>query len=77
MVNSTAVATIRGRLLFFCARAMCGYYSKAATIRCGATIRVNTVLRESEGEGAWREAGERERGYNRVQGGRVCVYVCV
>ena len=31
-------ATIRGRLLFICARARCGYYSRAATIRCAATI---------------------------------------
>ena len=37
-------ATIRGRLLFFCASAMCGYYSRAATIRCAAIIRINTVL---------------------------------
>ena len=33
-------ATIRGRLLFFCASATCGYYSRAATIRCAA---INTV----------------------------------
>ena len=37
-------ATIRGRLLFFCASATCGYYSRAATIRCAAIIRINTVL---------------------------------
>ena len=36
-------ATIRGRLLFFCASATCGYYSRAATIRCAAIIRINTV----------------------------------
>ena len=38
-----ALATIRGRLLFFRARFNCGYYSRAATIRGAATIRVNTV----------------------------------
>ena len=31
-------------MLFFCARATCGYYSRAATLRCAATIRVNTVF---------------------------------
>ena len=36
-VNGTATATIRGRLLFFYARATCGYYSRVAT------IRINTV----------------------------------
>ena len=36
-------ATIRGRLLFFCTRATCGYYSRAATIRCAAIIRKNMV----------------------------------
>ena len=36
-------ATIRGRLLFICASATCGYYSRAATIRCAAIIRINTV----------------------------------
>ena len=36
-------ATIRGRLLFICARSTCGYYSRAATIRGAATIRVITV----------------------------------
>ena len=33
-------ATIRGRLLFFCASATCSYYSRAATIRCAAIIRI-------------------------------------
>ena len=33
-----------GRLLFFCASATCGYYSRAATIRCATIIRINTVL---------------------------------
>ena len=36
-------ATIWGRLLFICAQSTCGCYSRAATIRGGATIRVNTV----------------------------------
>ena len=35
-----AVATIRGRLFFFCACTTCSYYLKAAT------IRVNTVFVE-------------------------------
>ena len=43
-------ATIRGRLLFFCASATCGYYSRAATIRCAAIIRINTVYRQREAE---------------------------
>ena len=38
-----SAATIRGRLLFLWARSKCGYYSRAATIRGAATIRVNTV----------------------------------
>ena len=42
-------ATIRGRLLFFCARATCGYYSRAATIRCAAIIRINTVTSNFNG----------------------------
>ena len=41
-----AVATIRGRLFFFCACTTCSYYPKAATIQCAATIRVNTVFVE-------------------------------
>ena len=32
-----------GRLLFICTRARCDYYSRAASIRCAATIQVNTV----------------------------------
>ena len=41
------VATIWGRLLFFCTRTTCGYYSRAATIRCAAIIRINTVVQLS------------------------------
>ena len=42
-VNGTATATIREQLVFFCARATYGYYSRATTIQCAATIQVNTV----------------------------------
>ena len=37
-------ATIRGRLLFLWWTSRCGYYSRAATIRGAASIRINTVL---------------------------------
>ena len=36
-------ATIRGRLLFLWWTSRCGYYSRAATIRGAASIRINTV----------------------------------
>ena len=37
-------ATIRGRLLFLWWTSRCGYYSRAATIRGAASIRINTVI---------------------------------
>ena len=36
-------ATIRGQLLFLSQSSMCGYYSRAATNRGVASIRINTV----------------------------------
>ena len=36
-------ATIRGQLLFLSLSSRCGYYSRAATIRGAASIRINTV----------------------------------
>ena len=37
-------ATIRGQLLFLSLSSRCGYYSRAATIRGVASIRINTVF---------------------------------
>ena len=37
-------ATIRGRLLFLSQSSRCGYYSRAATNRGAASIRINTVI---------------------------------
>ena len=72
-------ATIRGRLLFLCARGACGYYSRAATIRCAAIVRINTVVEElldsrehwskgwSAGKHAWRAAWQNLKSTPRVQ----------
>ena len=42
------VATIRGRLLFLSQSSMCGYYSRAATNRGAASIRINTVYNRTD-----------------------------
>ena len=43
MCSRMRAATIRGRLLFLWWTSRCGYYSRAATIRGAASIRINTV----------------------------------